>query len=146
VSDRLLTANDLAEWLSVPVSWVRESTRSGAMPHTELGRYKRYREADIARWLEECSRAGREVALRTRSEAARVERALEHFIVEADASEPRGRDGRARTRRGRVGWLDARCKPSRLSRRGGSLRREESSQPGAMDITCNPLLTAQRVE
>jgi excisionase family DNA binding protein len=64
VSDRLLTAAEVAEWLAVPVSWVRESTRSGAMPHVELGRYKRYRQADVARWLEECSRPGRAVALR----------------------------------------------------------------------------------
>jgi integrase len=35
-SDRLLTAQEVAEWLAVPVSWVRESTRSGAMPHVEL--------------------------------------------------------------------------------------------------------------
>jgi excisionase family DNA binding protein len=64
VTDRLLTANEVAEWLAVPVSWVRESTRSGAMPHVELGRYKRYREDDVARWLEECARPGRPVALR----------------------------------------------------------------------------------
>jgi excisionase family DNA binding protein len=42
VSDRLLTATEVAELLAVPVSWVRESTRSGAMPHVELGRYRRY--------------------------------------------------------------------------------------------------------
>lgn len=46
MSDRLLTAAEIAERLSVPVSWVRESTRSGAMPCVELGRYKRYREAE----------------------------------------------------------------------------------------------------
>src|SRR4051794_1167427 len=43
VTDRLLDAHEVAERLNVPVSWVRESTRSGAMPHVELGRYKRYR-------------------------------------------------------------------------------------------------------
>jgi len=65
-ADRLLTAEEVADWLSVPVSWVRESTRSGAMPHVALGRYKRYRQADVAAWLEECSRPGRVVALRSR--------------------------------------------------------------------------------
>ena len=64
MSDRLLDAKEVAGWLNVPVSWVRESTRSGAMPCVELGRYKRYREADVAKWLEECSRPGRRVALR----------------------------------------------------------------------------------
>jgi excisionase family DNA binding protein len=61
MSDRLLTAAELAERLAVPVSWVRESTRSGAIPHVQLGRYRRYREADVTRWLEECSRPGRAI-------------------------------------------------------------------------------------
>ena len=65
-ADRLLDAREVADLLNVPVSWVRESTRSGAMPHVQLGRYRRYREADVARWLEECSRPGRAVALRSR--------------------------------------------------------------------------------
>jgi excisionase family DNA binding protein len=66
VSDRLLTAAELAERLAVRLSRVRESTRSGAIPHVQLGRYRRYREADVARWLEECSRPRRPIALRSR--------------------------------------------------------------------------------
>ena len=66
MTDRLLDAIEVAELLHVPASWVRESTRSGAMPHVQLGRYKRYREADVAKWLEECSRPGRPIALRSR--------------------------------------------------------------------------------
>jgi excisionase family DNA binding protein len=65
VRDHLLTADDVAELLNVPVSRVRESTRSGAIPHVRLGRYVRYREADVASWLELCSQPGRTVALRT---------------------------------------------------------------------------------
>jgi len=45
-SDRLLTAADVAELLSVPVSWVREHTRSGRIPHGQLGHYVRYRHGD----------------------------------------------------------------------------------------------------
>jgi excisionase family DNA binding protein len=66
VSDRLLDAAELAELLAVPESWVRESTRSGAIPHVQLGRYRRYREAAVMAWLESCSRPGRPIALRTR--------------------------------------------------------------------------------
>ena len=33
------TVEEVAEPLSVPTSWVRESTRSGAIPHVELGRH-----------------------------------------------------------------------------------------------------------
>ncbi|MGH2987333.1 MAG: helix-turn-helix domain-containing protein, partial [Solirubrobacterales bacterium] len=47
MSDRLLTAADVAELLSVPVSWVREHTRSGLIPHVQLGRYVRYRQETV---------------------------------------------------------------------------------------------------
>jgi excisionase family DNA binding protein len=66
VNDRLLTAGEVAELLAVPVSWVRESTRSGAIPVVELGRYRRYRECAVLAWLEECSKPGRSIVLRGR--------------------------------------------------------------------------------
>lgn len=65
MTERLLDAKEVAERLHVPVSWVRESTRSGAMPCVELGRYRRYDLADVERWLEECRKPGRTIALRT---------------------------------------------------------------------------------
>jgi excisionase family DNA binding protein len=65
--DRLLTADEVAEMLAVPVSWVRESTRSGAMPCVELGRYRRYDEAKVRAWLEACSRPGRQIQLRRKT-------------------------------------------------------------------------------
>jgi excisionase family DNA binding protein len=52
-NERLLTAPDVAELLSVPVSWVREHTRSGRIPHVQLGRYVRYREATLLTWVAE---------------------------------------------------------------------------------------------
>jgi excisionase family DNA binding protein len=58
VTDRLLDANELAEVLAVPVTWVREHTRSGAIPHLELGRYKRYRLDEVLAWLETCRKGG----------------------------------------------------------------------------------------
>lgn len=64
MSERLLTAKAVAEHLCVPVSWVRESTRAGALPHFQLGRYKRYRLSDVEAWLESCARPGRPIALR----------------------------------------------------------------------------------
>jgi excisionase family DNA binding protein len=64
VSERLLDAREVAEWLGVPVSWVRESTRSGAMPCVELGRYRRYARDDVEAWLERCKQPGRPIVLR----------------------------------------------------------------------------------
>lgn len=51
VIDRLLTAADVAELLSVPVSWVREHTRSGRIPHVQLGHYVRYRRETVVSWI-----------------------------------------------------------------------------------------------
>lgn len=50
-TDPLLTASDVAELLAVPESWVREHTRSGRIPHVQLGRYVRYRQAAVADWV-----------------------------------------------------------------------------------------------
>ena len=51
MSDRLLTAKQVAERLAVPESWVREATRAGRIPHLKLGRYRRYQPAAIDAWL-----------------------------------------------------------------------------------------------
>ena len=58
MNDRLLTAAEVAELLAVPERWVREHTRSGAIPHVELGRYVRYVEIDVCAWLESCKQGG----------------------------------------------------------------------------------------
>lgn len=52
----LLTAERLAERLSVPKSWIYAEARAGRMPHVRLGRYRRFRWADIERWLDERER------------------------------------------------------------------------------------------
>ena len=57
MSDRLLEAHEVAERLSVPVSWVRAETRAGRLPHVALGRYKRYDWPAVVEWLAE-QRAG----------------------------------------------------------------------------------------
>ncbi len=52
VTDRLLEAREVAELLSVPVSWVRAETRAGRLPHVCLGRYRRYDREAVLGWLE----------------------------------------------------------------------------------------------
>ena len=64
MSERLVDAAAVAERLGVPVSWVRESTRSGAIPHVRLGRYVRFDLDDVASWVAECKQPGRPIALR----------------------------------------------------------------------------------
>jgi excisionase family DNA binding protein len=61
MTEKLLDANEVAELLSVPVGWVREHTRTGAIPHVALGRYVRYSETDVVAWggvAEDGRRAG----------------------------------------------------------------------------------------
>jgi excisionase family DNA binding protein len=57
MTERLLTASEVAERLAVPVSWVRQETRAGRMPCLELGRYRRYEWEAVVEWLAE-QRAG----------------------------------------------------------------------------------------
>jgi len=49
--ERLLTANEVADLLALPISWVREATRAERLPHLKLGRYRRYQRSAIEAWL-----------------------------------------------------------------------------------------------
>ena len=56
--DKLVDADAVAAMLSVPKRWVREHTRSGAIPHVPLGRYVRYRPAAVIAWVFEQEQGG----------------------------------------------------------------------------------------
>lgn len=58
MTDRLLTAPEVAELLSVPESWVREHTRNGHLPAIALGRYWRYRRESVLAYVAEQERGG----------------------------------------------------------------------------------------
>jgi excisionase family DNA binding protein len=66
VTERLLTAAEVAELLAVPESWVREHTRIGSLPHVQLGRYVRYRRDAVLDWVK-----AQEAARGARNEAGR---------------------------------------------------------------------------
>lgn len=58
---RLMTADEVARMLKVPVSWVYKYARGGLpnrIPGFRLGKYWRFREAEILAWLEQ-QKAGR---------------------------------------------------------------------------------------
>jgi excisionase family DNA binding protein len=50
---RLLTVEEVAERLGMTKDWVWAQARAGRIPHVQLGRYRRFREEAIERWLEE---------------------------------------------------------------------------------------------
>ena len=46
--DELLTAEQLEERTSVPASWWEQAARERRVPHARIGRYVRFRFADVA--------------------------------------------------------------------------------------------------
>lgn len=52
----LLSAQDVAELLSVPASWVYAEARAGRIPHVRIGRYRRFRRESIEEWVERLER------------------------------------------------------------------------------------------
>jgi excisionase family DNA binding protein len=51
MSERLLTADDVAARLGVTRAWVYGETRAGRIPYVQLGRYYRYRDESLDAWL-----------------------------------------------------------------------------------------------
>lgn len=73
MTDSLLDAKEIAARLGVPESWVRESARSGAIPHVRLGRYVRFDLDDVEAWIESCKTPGRSIRLRSHDAARAAE-------------------------------------------------------------------------
>jgi excisionase family DNA binding protein len=48
---RILNAQQLASYLGVPVSWVREKARTGDIPRLKIGHYVRFRLDDVQTYL-----------------------------------------------------------------------------------------------
>ncbi|WP_296604580.1 helix-turn-helix domain-containing protein [Nocardioides sp.] len=49
--ERLLKAEDVGARLSVPATWVYAAARRGLIPSVQVGRYVRFRSADIEAWI-----------------------------------------------------------------------------------------------
>jgi excisionase family DNA binding protein len=54
----LLTADQVADLLGVPKTWVYEQSRCGRIPTVTLGRYRRYRREAIEAWVEQIEAPG----------------------------------------------------------------------------------------
>ncbi|MFA6112131.1 MAG: helix-turn-helix domain-containing protein [Candidatus Latescibacterota bacterium] len=50
--ERLMTAAELAIYLSCSLSTVRRLVASGSLPHYRLGKMVRFRRADVDHWLQ----------------------------------------------------------------------------------------------
>ena len=58
MTERLLTAAEIAERLNVPKGWPLEQARAGTIPHVKLGRYVRFVWADVEEWIATCKAGG----------------------------------------------------------------------------------------
>jgi len=48
---RLVTVQELAEFLQVPESWVYARTATNEIPHVRVGRYVRFKKGEVMAWL-----------------------------------------------------------------------------------------------
>jgi len=51
VEEELLTVEDLAPLLRVRPEWLYAAARRGTVPSVKVGRYVRFRKADIEEWI-----------------------------------------------------------------------------------------------
>ena len=53
LQNELITVQEAAAYLRVPVSWVYERTRRGAIPTRKIGGHVRIPKAPFLRWIED---------------------------------------------------------------------------------------------
>ena len=49
--DTLLKPREVAQRLNVELGWIYRQVENGSLPHLRIGKYLRFREGDLARWL-----------------------------------------------------------------------------------------------
>jgi len=56
-TDNLITVNELAKKINVPVSWIYQRTRLGvkAIPHVRVGKYVRFNAEEVVAFFREQS-------------------------------------------------------------------------------------------
>jgi len=53
----LRTAEEVANQLRVPKTWVYRAAREGTLPSVRCGRYRRFDDRDVQRWIDHQRRA-----------------------------------------------------------------------------------------
>ena len=51
-TEKLMTVDELSDFLSVPKSWIYQRTSEGTIPFQKIGRYCRFWLPDVLAWLE----------------------------------------------------------------------------------------------
>jgi excisionase family DNA binding protein len=55
----LRTADEVAARLRVPKSWVYRAAREGELPSIQCGRYRRFDDRDVDRWIDHMRQSAR---------------------------------------------------------------------------------------
>jgi excisionase family DNA binding protein len=53
MNQNLIGINEMAEKLSVPTSWIYQRTRTSEIPHYKIGKYVRFDEELVWKWIKE---------------------------------------------------------------------------------------------
>ena len=77
--NKIMTCEELSEYLAVPISWLRASVSKKQIPNFKLGRLVRFRSEDIKNWLEK-NKVTSENALYTIKEVAKICKEKESYI------------------------------------------------------------------
>ena len=59
-AEPLLTVQDVARRLNLPISWIYSQSEAGTLPSFKIGRYVRFHAADIAAYIEASRRGPRQ--------------------------------------------------------------------------------------
>ena len=62
VPGRLIDVRELAQILNVPVSWLYERTRKGAIPSIRVGKYVRFNPAEVMAFFRNGNACGKNLA------------------------------------------------------------------------------------
>lgn len=57
--DKLLTPSEVAEYLGVQTSTIYQWTHQGFIPHVKIGKFIRFKESDVLKWIEDRVTNGR---------------------------------------------------------------------------------------
>ena len=58
--EKLLTPQEIAEVLGVQPSTIYQWTHQGYIPHIKIGKFVRFKEKDVERWVEKKANNGKE--------------------------------------------------------------------------------------
>jgi excisionase family DNA binding protein len=51
MNQNLIGIKTMAEILDVPESWIYSRTRTGEIPHYKVGKYVKFNESEVIKWL-----------------------------------------------------------------------------------------------